>query len=75
MLLRTLTGLTLFGVGLALFSKRVSCVLNGGHYMVFHTTPTHLGLRCVACGHATPGWQIGKSTLRQGNETPRNAEV
>jgi hypothetical protein len=39
------------------------CTLNGGHYKVLHTEPTRLALKCVACGHTTPGWEIGGARL------------
>jgi hypothetical protein len=35
------------------------CVTNGGHYKVLHTEPGRMALRCVACGHTTPGWAVG----------------
>lgn len=35
------------------------CVINGGHYKVLHTAPDRLALRCVSCGHMSPGWEIG----------------
>ena len=35
------------------------CVINGGHYKVLHTEPEKLALRCVACGHTSPGWEVG----------------
>ena len=35
------------------------CVLNGGHFKVLHTTPRNMALRCVACGHTSPGWDVG----------------
>lgn len=35
------------------------CTMNGGHYRVLHTEPSRMALRCVACGHTTPGWDIG----------------
>ena len=35
------------------------CVINGGHYKVLHTEPDKLALRCVACGHTSPGWEVG----------------
>jgi hypothetical protein len=34
-------------------------VINGGHYKVLHTEPEKLALRCVACGHMSPGWEVG----------------
>jgi hypothetical protein len=40
------------------------CTLNGGHYKVLHTEPTRLSLKCVACGHTTPGWEVGGARLR-----------
>jgi hypothetical protein len=35
------------------------CRLNGGHFKVLYTEPTRLALRCVACGHTSPGWEVG----------------
>jgi hypothetical protein len=35
------------------------CTLNGGHYKVLHTEPSRMALKCVACGHTTPGWEVG----------------
>jgi hypothetical protein len=35
------------------------CRVNGGHYKVLYTEPTRLALRCVACGHTSPGWTVG----------------
>ena len=35
------------------------CVTNGGHYKMLHTEPDKLALRCVACGHMSPGWEVG----------------
>jgi hypothetical protein len=39
------------------------CVVNGGHYKVLHTEPDRMALRCVACGHTTPGWAVGAPRL------------
>ena len=39
------------------------CVLNGGHYKVLHTEPDRMALRCVACGHRSPGWEVGSPRL------------
>lgn len=39
------------------------CVVNGGHYKVLHTEPSRLALRCVACGHSSPGWAVGSPRL------------
>ena len=41
------------------WARSAWCRLNGGHYKVFHTQPTRLALRCVACGHTSPGWAVG----------------
>jgi hypothetical protein len=35
------------------------CTVNGGHYKVLHAEPTRMALKCVACGHTTPGWEVG----------------
>ena len=35
------------------------CTLNGGHYKVLHAEPTRMALKCMACGHTTPGWEVG----------------
>jgi hypothetical protein len=39
------------------------CVMNGGHFKVLHTEPDRLALRCVACGHTSPGWAVGSPRL------------
>jgi hypothetical protein len=39
------------------------CVINGGHYKVLHTEPDRMALRCVACGHMSPGWTVGSPRL------------
>ena len=39
------------------------CVVNGGHYKVLHTEPERLALKCVACGHMSPGWTVGSPRL------------
>ena len=39
------------------------CMINGGHYKVLHTEPDRLALRCVACGHTSPGWQVGSARV------------
>lgn len=39
------------------------CVINGGHYKVLHTEPERLALRCVACGHMSPGWEVGSTRV------------
>lgn len=35
------------------------CVITGGHYKVLHTAPDKMALRCVACNHMSPGWDVG----------------
>ena len=35
------------------------CRINGGHYKVLHADPRRMALRCVACGHTSPGWEVG----------------
>lgn len=39
------------------------CVINGGHYKVLHTEPDRMALRCVACGHMSPGWDVSAPGL------------
>jgi hypothetical protein len=39
------------------------CLINGGHYKVLHTEPDRMALRCVACGHMSPGWAVGSPRL------------
>jgi hypothetical protein len=48
------------------------CLINGGHYKVLHTEPDKLALRCVACGHMSPGWEVGSP--RVARRTPADAE-
>jgi len=48
------------------------CLINGGHYKVLHTQPDRLALRCVACGHMSPGWEVGSP--RVARRTPADSE-
>ena len=45
------------------FLRSTWCVINGGHYKVLHTEPDRMALRCVACGHTSPGWAVGSPRL------------
>ena len=45
------------------WARSTWCRVNGGHYKVFHTEPSRLALRCVACGHTSPGWAVGSPRL------------
>src|SRR5262245_32137818 len=46
-----------------LWTRSAWCRLNGGHYKVLHTEPKRMALRCVACGHTSPGWNVGSPRL------------
>ncbi len=48
---------------LARWCQGTWCVINGGHYKVLHTEPLRLALKCVACGHTSPGWAVGSPRL------------
>jgi hypothetical protein len=54
----TTTGVSLWGRFMRWLCS-IWCVINGGHYKVLHTEPERLALRCVACGHTSPGWEVG----------------
>jgi hypothetical protein len=41
--------------------KSTTCRLMGGHWMLLQSKPGHLALHCVACGHTSPGWEIGRT--------------
>jgi hypothetical protein len=56
--------------------KSTWCVVNGGHYKVLHTDPNRMALRCVACGHMSPGWQVGAARLTHRTQTdPKQLRV
>jgi hypothetical protein len=40
--------------------KTTMCLLNGGHWQVRHFTRERMALRCVACGHESPGWHVDR---------------
>jgi len=48
---------------LGTWARSTWCRMNGGHFKVLHTEPTRLALRCVACGHTSPGWTVGEPRL------------
>ncbi len=54
----TLAGRSLWGRFMRWLCS-IWCVINGGHYKVLHTEPERLALKCVACGHTSPGWEVG----------------
>ncbi len=58
-----MTGITTAGQRVVRSARSTWCTLNGGHYKVLHAEPTRLALKCVACGHETPGWEIGGARL------------
>jgi hypothetical protein len=58
----TLTALTLWGRTMSWF-RSTWCVINGGHFKVLHTEPDKMALKCVACGHTSPGWEVGSPRL------------
>jgi len=44
--------------------RRLICMVTG-HTTVLHFEPRRLALRCVDCGHETPGWSIGECITRE----------
>jgi hypothetical protein len=42
--------------------RELVCTLTGGHDTVMKFEDGRMALRCVSCGHETPGWEL--------NETP-----
>lgn len=59
---QTLPGTSLWTRSMS-WLRNAWCVINGGHYKVLHTEPDRLALRCVACGHMSPGWEVGSPRL------------
>ena len=46
--------------GLALYaSRRVLCLVRGGHELVMQFDHRRLSLRCLSCGYRTQGWALG----------------
>ena len=41
------------------------CRLMGGHWKVLHFTRDHMALKCVACGHTSPGWHVGRNSVER----------
>ena len=46
--------------GLRRIAATTTCRLMGGHWHVLSSERERLSLRCVACGHSTPGWEVGR---------------
>jgi len=36
-----------------------------GHEFLLHTEPSRLFLRCMECGHETPGWNVAAQPRRR----------
>lgn len=62
---RATAGATSALTRLTQLTRAAWCRLNGGHYKVLYTQPRMLALRCVACGHTSPGWDVGMPRLRR----------
>jgi hypothetical protein len=43
--------------------RETVCALSG-HDAMLHFERGRISLRCVTCGHETPGWTVGPSRLR-----------
>lgn len=41
------------------WARSTWCLMNGGHFKLLHAEPSRLALKCVACGHESPGWSVG----------------
>lgn len=39
--------------------REAACGL-GGHAMILNVEPQRVSLRCMECGHNTPGWRLGR---------------
>jgi hypothetical protein len=59
----TPVSITSTGRRIARWLQSTWCVINGGHFKVLHTEPERMALRCVACGHMSPGWHVGSPRL------------
>jgi hypothetical protein len=58
--LRTTSGQTQedgFGGRMLEWLRQTFCSLHG-HDTMLHFQQTHMSLRCVSCGHETPGWSL-----------------
>lgn len=41
------------------------CKLWGGHHDMAELGPGSWRLRCMNCGHVTPGWELSKSRVKR----------
>jgi len=45
--------------------RQVLCALTGGHDHLAHFERERMALRCVSCGHETPGWDVTRKAIGQ----------
>jgi hypothetical protein len=50
--------------------QRASCSLRGHDDQLLEFERGRMFLRCVSCGHATRGWQVGKAVTPQWERAP-----
>jgi hypothetical protein len=50
--------------------RRLTCAVMG-HQTILHFEPRRLALRCIDCGHQTPGWMIGELITRDARPETR----
>jgi hypothetical protein len=49
-----------FGVGVMDWLRQMLCGLRG-HDTMLHFEQERMSLRCVSCGHETPGWELNEA--------------
>jgi hypothetical protein len=52
--------------------RRLMCLVRG-HEMVRYFEPRRMALRCLSCGHQTPGWTIGDAASNRSDASVRRA--
>lgn len=43
--------------------REAACALRG-HSLLLHTEPGRIFLKCMDCGHETPGWSVAEAPRR-----------
>jgi hypothetical protein len=54
---------------LSMHVRQFFCGL-GGHDSLRHFERGRMSLKCVQCGHETPGWEVGPPTTRRVGKQP-----
>jgi hypothetical protein len=60
------------GAAIGIWMRQTLCALHG-HDTFLHFERDRMSLKCVSCGHESPGWELDRARSEQVAERPRQS--